>query len=121
MTKLLARCPGTDLEVALACARSLAGDDAAVTLAGDSFLEIAAAGVGKEHAIAAIAAGRGLASSAVVAFGDHITDAGMVAWAGHGVAVANAHASVLAVADEVTSSNDEDGVAIVLERFAYNR
>ena len=42
----------------------------------------------------------------------------MLAWAGLGVAVANAHAEVLAVADEVTASNDDDGVAIVLERLA---
>ena len=42
----------------------------------------------------------------------------MVAWAGHGVAVANAHPSVIAVADEVCASNDDDGVAIVLERIA---
>jgi hydroxymethylpyrimidine pyrophosphatase-like HAD family hydrolase len=32
--------------------------------------------------------------------------------------VANAHAEVLAIADEVTASNDEDGVAIVLEQLA---
>ena len=42
----------------------------------------------------------------------------MLAWAGRGVAVANAHAEVLAIADEVTASNDDDGVAIVLERLA---
>jgi hydroxymethylpyrimidine pyrophosphatase-like HAD family hydrolase len=30
----------------------------------------------------------------------------------------NAHADVLAIADEVTATNDEDGVAIVLERLA---
>ena len=52
-----------------------------------------------------------------MAFGDHITDASMVAWAGHGVAVANAHPAALAVADEVAPANDEDGVAVVLERI----
>ena len=66
--------------------------------------------------MAAHAAGLGIGRRDVVAFGDHLTDAALVAWAGHGVAVANAHPSVLAVADEVTASNDEDGVAIVLER-----
>jgi len=35
----------------------------------------------------------------------------------HGVAVASAHPDVLAVADEVTASNDDDGVALVLERL----
>jgi len=41
----------------------------------------------------------------------------MLRLAGHGVAVANAHADVLAVADEITSSNVDDGVAEVLERL----
>jgi Cof subfamily protein (haloacid dehalogenase superfamily) len=121
MTKLLARCPDADLEELLAVSRTLAGDDASATLAGDAFVELAAAGVGKEHAVAAIAAGRGIDRARVVAFGDHLTDAAMVAWAGHGVAVANAHPAVLAAADEVTASNDEDGVAIVLERITQSR
>jgi hydroxymethylpyrimidine pyrophosphatase-like HAD family hydrolase len=33
------------------------------------------------------------------------------------VAVANAHPSILAVADEVTLSNDEDGVAVYLDKL----
>jgi hydroxymethylpyrimidine pyrophosphatase-like HAD family hydrolase len=53
----------------------------------------------------------------VVAFGDHLTDAGMLAWAGLGVAVANAEPAVLEAADVVTASNDDDGVALVLERL----
>jgi len=53
----------------------------------------------------------------VVAFGDHLNDVPMLAWAGHGVAVANAHPDVIDAADEVTASNEEDGVAIVLERL----
>ena len=64
-----------------------------------------------------LAADLGLGAREVVAFGDHRTDAGMIAWAGHGVAVANAHPAALAEADEVTLSNDDDGVAIVLERL----
>ena len=44
-------------------------------------------------------------------------DVEMLRWAGHGVAMANAHPTVLAVADEVTGPNTEDGVAQVLERW----
>jgi hydroxymethylpyrimidine pyrophosphatase-like HAD family hydrolase len=44
-------------------------------------------------------------------------DLPMLAWAGRGVAVANAHPEVLAAADEVTGSNDEDGVADYLSRW----
>jgi hydroxymethylpyrimidine pyrophosphatase-like HAD family hydrolase len=43
-------------------------------------------------------------------------DLPMLSWAGRSVAMANAHPSVLAVADEVTLSNDEDGVAAWLEK-----
>jgi hydroxymethylpyrimidine pyrophosphatase-like HAD family hydrolase len=42
----------------------------------------------------------------------------MLAWAGLGVAVANAEETALAAAYVVTVSNDEDGVALVLERLA---
>ena len=41
----------------------------------------------------------------------------MLRIAGHSVAVANAHADVLAIVDEVTLSNADDGVAVVLERL----
>jgi hypothetical protein len=44
-------------------------------------------------------------------------DVPLLRFAGLGVAVANAHPDVLAAADEVTASNDEDGVALVLERL----
>jgi hydroxymethylpyrimidine pyrophosphatase-like HAD family hydrolase len=53
----------------------------------------------------------------VVAFGDMPNDLPMLAWAGRGVAVANAHPAVLAAADEVTDSNDDDGVATYLDRL----
>ena len=52
----------------------------------------------------------------MIAFGDMPNDVSMLAWAGRGVAVGNAHPEVLAVADEVTATNDEDGVAQALER-----
>jgi hydroxymethylpyrimidine pyrophosphatase-like HAD family hydrolase len=44
-------------------------------------------------------------------------DLPMLSWAGTGVAVANAHPEVLAAADEVTASNDDDGVAEYLDRW----
>jgi hydroxymethylpyrimidine pyrophosphatase-like HAD family hydrolase len=41
----------------------------------------------------------------------------MLAWAGRGVAMGNAHPAVLAAADDVTATNDEEGVAVYLERL----
>ena len=54
----------------------------------------------------------------VLVFGDMPNDIPMFRWAGFGrVAVAGAHPDVRALADEVTLSNDEDGVAVYLERL----
>jgi hypothetical protein len=83
----------------------------------DSLLEIAAAGVSKASALTRVCGGRGIASEDVIAFGDMPNDLPMLRWAGYAVAVANAHPELLAAADEVTTSNDEAGVARVLERL----
>jgi Cof subfamily protein (haloacid dehalogenase superfamily) len=118
MTKLLARVPEADLLIVLEAARTLCGTDAEVTLTGDTFVEVIAAGVGKEIALAELAGERGVPREQVVAFGDQLVDAAMLRWAGLGVAVANATEFALEAADEVTASNDDDGVAVVLERLA---
>jgi Cof subfamily protein (haloacid dehalogenase superfamily) len=83
----------------------------------DGLLEISAAGVSKASALARVCVQRGIDRSDVVAFGDMPNDLPMLEWAGYSVAVANAHPEVLAVADEVTASNDDAGVARVLERL----
>lgn len=83
----------------------------------DGLLELSAAGVSKASALARLCAQRGIDSAEVVAFGDMPNDLPMLRWAGHAVAVANAHPDVLVTADEITASNDAAGVAIVLERM----
>jgi Cof subfamily protein (haloacid dehalogenase superfamily) len=74
-------------------------------------------GVSKHFALERFAAQRGIDRADVLAIGDGALDAGMLRWAGHGVAVANAAPETLAAADEITLSNDEHGVAVVLERL----
>ena len=59
----------------------------------------------------------GVAAAEVVAFGDMPNDLELIRWAGLGVAVANADPRLKAAADEVTASNDDDGVAMVIERI----
>ncbi len=86
------------------------------TVTGRTLIEIMAPGVTKASALQRLCDARGLAASQVVAFGDMPNDIEMLEWAGHGVAMANAHHGALAIANEVTHSNDEDGVAHVLER-----
>lgn len=57
----------------------------------------------------------GVEAADVIAIGDEWNDLTMLEWAGRGVAVGNARDRVRAIADEVTASNDDDGVAAVLE------
>lgn len=121
MTKLLARLPEAELTAALEAARELCAADAEVTLTGGTFVEVMAPGVAKEAALAEHAAERGVPRERVVAFGDQLADAGMLRWAGLGVAVANATPFALEAADEITASNDDDGVARVLERLLSDR
>lgn len=80
------------------------------------FLEVQPEGADKATGVAKLCAEWGIAAEEVIAFGDAPNDVPMLAWAGHAVAVAGAWEEALGVADEVTTSNDEDGVAVVLER-----
>ena len=52
----------------------------------------------------------------MIAFGDGHNDASMVKYAGIGVAMENAVQDLKDVADEVTLSNDEDGIAVCLHK-----
>lgn len=83
----------------------------------DLLLEISALGVNKGSGLADLAADLGIASDAVAAVGDMPNDVPMVAWAGRGAAVANAHEWVKAVADEHLPSNDEHAVAVFIDRL----
>jgi Cof subfamily protein (haloacid dehalogenase superfamily) len=79
-------------------------------------VELSAAGVTKAFGLERLAGEQSITAAEVMAFGDMPNDIPMLVWAGHAVAVANAHPDVMAVADEVTASNDDDGVALVIER-----
>ena len=116
--KLLARVEGASSDALLARARTAVGHLAETTHSShDGMLEISALGISKASGLAALAAEHGIGASEVVAFGDMPNDLPMLAWAGHSVAVANAHPEVLELADEVTAGYEDDGVAQVLERW----
>ncbi len=118
--KMLARHGELHPDVLLALAVEAAGDLATFThsaSAADGLLEISAYGVTKASGLAELAGELGIAAEEALAFGDMPNDLAMLDWAGHSVAVANAHPSVREAADEITASNDDDGVALVLERL----
>lgn len=87
------------------------------TLSGAPFVEVMAEGVTKATGLARLCEHLGIERADVVAFGDALNDVEMLHWAGHGVAMANAEDAVKDAADETTTSNDDDGVARVIERL----
>jgi Cof subfamily protein (haloacid dehalogenase superfamily) len=117
--KAFVRSVDHDVDMLLAVAERIVPPHVAmVTQAGLSFVEICPPGVDKGTGLAVVAQSLGVDPADVLVFGDMPNDLPMFAWAGWGrVAVANAHPSILAVADDVTLSNDEDGVAVYLDRL----
>jgi len=71
---------------------------------------------GKIEAIRAMSELSGIDVSDMAAFGDDKNDMEMLKICGKGIAVSNAIKEVLDLADEVTASNDEDGVAVWIEK-----
>ena len=83
----------------------------------NGLIEVLPLGLSKATGVAELAHPLGIAAEDVVAFGDMPNDIPMLAWAGLGVAMGNAHPEAIAAADEVTTANTDDGLARVLERW----
>ncbi|MDQ0728053.1 Cof-type HAD-IIB family hydrolase [Microbacterium sp. W4I20] len=97
--------------------RSLGLTGFEATLSGAPFVEVMAEGVTKATGLARLCAHLDIDRADVVAFGDALNDVEMLRWAGHGVAMADAATVVQDAADETTTSNDDHGVARVIERM----
>ena len=80
-------------------------------------LEVIAGDIDKGEALCFLLRHLGLEASQVLAMGDGGSDLPLLQAAGIGVAMANATEGVKAAADFVTTSCDEDGVAVALEKF----
>jgi hydroxymethylpyrimidine pyrophosphatase-like HAD family hydrolase len=115
--KGFARHAGCDIDELLAVARSIVSPSVAtVTQAGLGYIEICPPGVDKATGLQVVATSLGVDPADVLVFGDMPNDLPMFAWAGFGrIAVANAHPDIRALADEITLTNDADGVAAYLD------
>ena len=113
--KLLARSASAEPDAFFALVTSTLGGVAETTHSSSSALvEISASGVTKAAGLAWLCEREGFTAADVIAFGDMPNDIPMLSWAGRAVAMGNAHPAVVEVADEVTVTNDEDGVAAYL-------
>lgn len=81
------------------------------------FMEITPSNIDKAKCLAVLLDKIGAKREELIACGDAPNDKAMIEYAGLGVAMGNAHDSVKEVADFITLTNDEDGVAHVVERF----
>lgn len=117
--KAFVRTPDHHVDELLAVALQVVPDDvAALTQAGLGFVEISPPGVDKSTGLTVVTEALGVDPADVLVFGDMPNDLPMFEWAGWArVAVSNAHPTVRALADEVTLRNDDDGVAVYLDRL----
>lgn len=115
--KVLAHSAGHDLHEFVAALGEIMPEGVESAHAGLPFAELGPVGVSKASALDRLARDHGFDASEVVAFGDGHNDTEMLRWAGWSVAMANGDPEIREGAHEVTLTNDEDGVAAVVERF----
>lgn len=116
ISKLYLQHPELGDDALAKAAGAAAGDLVGVMMAGEGLVELLPLGLSKATGLSLAARRLKVTAAQTIAFGDMPNDVPMFGWAGYGVAMENAHADLKAVADELTASNDEDGIAVVLER-----
>ena len=97
--------------------QELFGDELSVFRSEPYFLEIMPKGIDKAKSLKRLLDIVGMDRKEMAAFGDGFNDKSMLMFAGCGVAMENGQAAVKAIADYVAPSNEEDGVAYVVERW----
>lgn len=83
------------------------------------FLELPPKGIDKAQSLQRLLTHLGLERESLMAFGDGFNDLSMIQFAGQGVEMANAVEEVKSIADFVTTSNEEDGIAHALEQLLF--
>jgi Cof subfamily protein (haloacid dehalogenase superfamily) len=119
VAKLLARHEHLPRDEFVALVEDVIGNRATVThSSSDALAEISALGVTKASGLAKVAARHGVGPEDVVVFGDMPNDIAAFQWVreagGRAVAMEHAHPDLMAVATDVTGTNDDDGVAAFL-------
>ncbi len=97
------------------------GKEFTLMLVGVGWAEIMPRHVNKGAALLQYAASRGIEADEIIAFGDSDNDLTMIKKAGTGVAMANARESLKIIADDITSTNSENGVAEYIEKHILNQ
>lgn len=94
--------------------------DIYITSSVKQLIEISYKDAGKRSEVQYLAGLLGIDRKDIAAFGDADNDIDMIQFAGYGVAMGNATEHLKSIADYVTKSNDEDGVAYAIENILLN-
>lgn len=84
------------------------------------FLELVPQGIDKAKSLEVLLAKTGMLREEMIAIGDGYNDLTMIKYAGMGIAMENAQEPVKKVAQYITSTNEEDGVAAAIEKFVFH-
>ncbi|WP_338671576.1 Cof-type HAD-IIB family hydrolase [Streptomyces sp. SCSIO 30461] len=117
LTKVYVQHPTLGDDELTRMARETVGGLVDVVLAGAGIVELLPLGLTKATGLSLAARRLGVKAAQTISFGDMPNDIPMLAWSGHGVAMANAHDELKAVAQEIAASNDHDGIALVIEKL----
>ncbi|MGL4518521.1 MAG: Cof-type HAD-IIB family hydrolase [Phocaeicola sp.] len=83
------------------------------------FLELVPKGIDKAQSLAVLLQKIGMNREEMIAIGDGFNDLSMIQYAGLGIAMENAQQVVKESADYITLTNEEDGVAVAVEKFIF--
>lgn len=89
-------------------------DELSCMFTGPFYFEFTAKGIDKAKALDSVLPQMGYSRDELIAYGDGQNDASMLEYCGTGVAMANAVQQLKDIADEITLSNEEDGIAVSL-------
>ena len=92
-------------------------DQVTAAFSAPFYFEFTMKGIDKAKALNEIASQLSISKNEILSFGDGQNDRSIIEYAGTGIAMGNAVDELKALADAVTHSNDEDGIAVALEKF----
>jgi Cof subfamily protein (haloacid dehalogenase superfamily) len=121
VVKVVARCEGRTASELVAAIEHVLAEQAHATSSNPEWVELSAFGITKAHGLLSVCDLLGVPLSAVAAVGDNMNDLSMLAAAGLACAVANARIEVLATASRVLASNEDEGVADLLQMVVAAR
>lgn len=93
------------------------GDMLTICTSAPFYIEVVDNGIDKGTSLHQLCERLGVEKEEVIAFGDEMNDLTMLQYAGCGVAMGNAVKPIKLIANRITASNDEDGIADVIEEW----